>query len=188
MNTPPSLHNFRRCRGFTIVELAAVLAIASILLCGAIPSFTAMFASARTTAATNAFVAGLQLTRSEAIKRSTRAVMCKSSDGQTCAIAGEWDQGWIVFQDANDDANRSPSETLIWREPATSASLKVAGNASVANYISFAPMGGTQLASGAFQAGTVTVCTRGAIGGSGRQIVLNAAGRPRVQKTAVAVC
>jgi type IV fimbrial biogenesis protein FimT len=153
-----------------------------------VPSFANMIASLRITAATNSFLAGLLLARSESIKRHTRVVLCKSADGSTCAEAGDWDQGWIVFQDTDDDASRSPSELLIWREPPLDAGIRLSGNSSVASYVSFAPTGGTKLASGAFQAGTLTVCNRRSNGFTGRQIVVNAVGRPRIQKVTVPAC
>lgn len=175
-------------RGLTLVELLAVVAIVAILLGGAGPSLADLLASMRVTAAANDFLAGLFLARSEAAKRNARVVMCKSADGETCTAADDWDQGWILFHDVDNDASRSPGEPVIWREARAGAGIKVAGNASVAKYVSFDPAGGTKLANGAFQAGAVTVCRRGVANAKGRKIVLNAAGRPRVQTLPIAAC
>jgi len=183
LNPLPSRH-----RGVTLIELVAVLAIASVLLGSAIPSMRNVIAAIRVNAATEALVAGLQLARGESIKRNVRVVMCKSPDGSACAATGDWDQGWIIFADADGNADRAMTEAVIWRESAANANVRIFGNGNVANYVSFAPVGGTQLASGAFQAGTISICKRGSAGAAGQQVVVNAVGRPRVQKAAIPAC
>ena len=52
----------------------------------------------------------------------------------------------------------------------------------------YAPTGESKLVSGAFQAGTITLCNPSLRGGEARTIVINASGRPRVQKAWVASC
>jgi type IV fimbrial biogenesis protein FimT len=69
-----------------------------------------------------------------------------------------------------------------------SSSMRLTGNQNVARYVSFTPTGSTRLIGGGFQAGTLTACRLSPFGGEARQIVLNAVGRPRVQKSAVSSC
>jgi type IV fimbrial biogenesis protein FimT len=128
------------------------------------------------------------LARSEAVKRKGRVVLCKSRDGATCAQAGGWDQGWIVFHDVNNNGLREAGEVLIVQQEALSANLRLTGNLNVANYVSFAPNGATKLVGGNFQAGTLTVCNHSLEAEEARQIVVNAVGRARVQKAPVASC
>jgi type IV fimbrial biogenesis protein FimT len=58
--------------------------------------------------------------------------------------------------------------------------LTLQGNATVDRYISYGPQGRTQSTSGAFQAGTLTLC------GAGQshvwRVVINAVGKPRLEK------
>src|SRR5512140_2555722 len=82
-----------RADGFTLVETMVVLVVAALLISVGVPSLTAALDAARLTSASNTFLAHLHYARSEAIKRSGRVVMCKSSDGQSCNPAGGWDQG-----------------------------------------------------------------------------------------------
>jgi prepilin-type N-terminal cleavage/methylation domain-containing protein len=103
--------------GFTLVEMASVLAVSAALLSVAMPSFGYLVASTRMSSASNDLLADLFLTRSEAMKRKLRVVMCKSRDGQTCAASGGWQQGWIVFADPDGDAMRAAGETLLRVQP-----------------------------------------------------------------------
>ena len=169
-------------RGFTLVELLVALTIAALLLTISVPSMSRMLHSARLTDASNALLSSLQLARSEAIKRNDRVTVCKSADGLSCTFAGGWEQGWIVFHDANHDGERNPEERIIERGQPRPDSLRITGNAQVARYVSFLAWGGTRQISGSIQAGTVTVCNVSASGTDGRQIVVNAAGRTRVQR------
>jgi type IV fimbrial biogenesis protein FimT len=170
------------------VETMAVMAIIAVLSGMAVPSMSAVMDSVKLSSASNVFLSGLHLARSEAIKRNSRAVLCKSKDGVACASQGGWEQGWIIFHDANNNGARETTETIVHRELPLSASLRLTGNLSVAKYVSFAPTGSTKLLGGGFQAGTLTVCNYSAEGGEARQIILNAAGRPRVQKAKVDSC
>ena len=105
-------------------------------------------------------MASLHLARNEAIKRNGRVVLCKTTDGIHCAASGGWEQGWIVFHDVNNNSLREESEQIIQHQIALSGSLRMTGNTPVARYVSYGPMGGTQLVGGAFQAGTLTLCQR----------------------------
>lgn len=174
--------------GFSLVEMLAVLVIVSLLLGAGAPSLMAWLDSIKLTAASNDFLSHLYLARGEAIKRQSRVVLCKSTDGVLCADTGGWEQGWIIFHDANNNGRREINEKLVQHEQALSSSLKLTGNQNVAKYVSFTPSGGTRLVGGGFQAGTLTVCKHSAEKGEARQIILNAVGRPRVQKATVTSC
>jgi type IV fimbrial biogenesis protein FimT len=81
--------------GFTLLEVIIAVSIAGILLGIGVPSFVGTIRTNRLAAATNEMISALMYARSEAIKRNVPIVMCRSSDGATCAAAntGGWEIG-----------------------------------------------------------------------------------------------
>jgi type IV fimbrial biogenesis protein FimT len=180
----------RRARGFTLFELVVTLGVGAVLTAVAIPSFNGLVNSVRLSTTANDLFSGLMAARSEAIKRRSRVVLCKSADGAICAAAGGWEQGWMIFHDANNNGLREPSEVVLQVAAALPSDWRVKGNQTVNRYVSYDPTGGTKLVTGGFQAGTITIC-RAAAGGrviEARQIIINATGRPRLQKATVDSC
>ena len=174
--------------GVTLVELMVVLAVFAILLGIGIPSFVGLANSSRLTSATNELVSSLHLARSEAIKRNSRTVMCTSATGTSCAASGGWQQGWLVFHDNNNNAVLDAGEMVILARQAQPAGLLLTGNMPVSKYISYSPSGATKLISGAFQAGTLTLCNVSGVPGMARQVVISSTGRPRTSKITLASC
>lgn len=175
-------------QGFTLIELLIVMAVLAILMPVGISKLNGVLDSLKLTAASNTLVSHFHFARSEAIKRNGRVVLCKSDDGAVCSSTGGWEQGWIVFDDANGNGLREASETLLVREDRLSTVLRLTGNLNVARYVSFAPNGATKLSSGAFQAGTLTICRYSGDAAEARQVILNAVGRPRVQRIVLPNC
>jgi len=173
--------------GFTLIELLVTLVVAVVLLTIGVPSFNEFLKKNRLATTTNQFVTTLNLARSEAITRGIRITVCKSSDGATCVTTGSWDQGWIVFTDENNTTPPafSPAapvpETLLNVTSALNADMVLTGNANVANYISYIGSGQSQLTTGSFQAGTVSLCDD-RTGNFGSNIVLNRTGRTSLNK------
>lgn len=98
--------------GFTLFELLITVAIATILIGVAVPSFTSMSKSNKMTSIVNELVYSLNIARSEAMK-SNRASVCISSDLATCATTGGWTSGWIVFADLDGDCTVDAGENVI---------------------------------------------------------------------------
>ena len=174
--------------GFTLIELLVALSVMAILVSVAIPAYSGMMLSHRLATQSNTFLSTLHFARSEAIKRNGRVVVCKSSSGEACADGGDWEQGWIVFDDINNNASLDDGEDLLRRGQALTEGFVMTGNAPVAAYVSYTPMGLTKKTSGAFQAGTITLCQPAASGGEARQVVISITGRPRIKKTTVTSC
>ena len=174
--------------GFTLLELIVVLAVGSVLLSVTVPAMTGMLRTQRSISTVNALFTSLNLARSEAIKRNARAVMCKTADGVSCTTHGGWEQGWMVFHDTNNNAARDPGEPVVQHQGPAAPGMRLSGNTPVSNYVSYNALGTAKLASGAFQAGTFTLCPASASSTDVRQVVLSNTGRVRTQKGSVNDC
>jgi type IV fimbrial biogenesis protein FimT len=66
--------------------------------------------------------------------------------------------------------------------------VSASGNATVNRYISFGANGRSLILNGGFQAGTLTFCERMSASNSAWLLIINAVGRPRLEKTQIANC
>jgi len=96
-----------RQRGFTIVELIITVIVAAVLAAIAVPNMSIFVKNNARAARLNSMVTALNYTRAEAVNRNARVTLCKSSGPgfASCAAvgSGEFENGWIVFTDADGD-------------------------------------------------------------------------------------
>ncbi len=102
-------------RGFTILELMAIVAITATLVTLGVPNLQTLIFNNRITSQLNLFSSSLALARSEAVKVNQRVVVCPSTNGTTCDTTEDFDTGWLVFIDrsgtdfqVDDDGGGSP--------------------------------------------------------------------------------
>lgn len=168
-------------RGFTLIELMVVVAIAAIVLFFGIPTFTSAIKNTAAQTTANNFFTALLVARSEAIKRNQRAVLCKSADGASCTTAGNWESGWLIFADTDSDATLDVGEDVVRSYAAASSQVTLrSNNAAQSNVLTYRPDGTITTA------GTFRVC-HGTQTLYGRSIVISATGRPRREES-VASC
>jgi len=91
--------------GFTLIELLVTIAIAAILITVAVPGFRSVIQNNRASAQSNELLSAFALARSEAVKRGVRVTACASDDQTDCdgAPNTDWEGGWIVFVDQNNN-------------------------------------------------------------------------------------
>jgi type IV fimbrial biogenesis protein FimT len=174
--------------GLSLVESVVTMGVVAGALQLALPALDDMLQATALSSASQDLLMDLHLARAEALKRNRRVAMCKSADGVQCTAAGGWEQGWLVFHDENNNGTLDPGEERIARREALASALRLRGNQPVANYISYTPLGATRFTGGGFQAGTLTLCRSSPAPTPARQVILNAVGRPRVDKGTVASC
>ena len=109
--------------GFTMTELMVVVAIVAILLSIGVPSFRYITNSYRMSAEVNSLLGDLQFARSEAIKEGNAVVACTSSTGTTCSGSTNWQNGWIVFQDLNNNAQVDAGERVLHLQAAFTGAI-----------------------------------------------------------------
>lgn len=100
-------------RGFTVIELLVTLSVASILLAVAAPSYRTFVQDNQLIAQSNNFFSAIMLAKSEAVKRSSPATICPSTNGTTCAGGTTWTSGWLVFADVDGDGTVDVGEEII---------------------------------------------------------------------------
>jgi type IV fimbrial biogenesis protein FimT len=168
-----------RSLAFTLVELLIAIAILAILMGIAVPAYNEMTLGSKLRSQANDLVAGAVLARSEAIKRNSAVRMCVSADGASC-ITGGWEQGWVVFHDADDDGALDTGEAVLLQHQAAASGFKITGTVASVRFQ------GTGV--GATQA-TLTVCrATPSVGGQERVVNITVTGRTSVTKTTTSTC
>ncbi len=103
-------------RGYTIWELATVIAVAAILVAIATPDFTRMRASMGVATGADRLMGTLHYARSRAILGGIPTVVCLSPDGERCVARGAARaRGWIVFENSRSEFTpvRDPGEPIL---------------------------------------------------------------------------
>lgn len=160
--------NKRTQFGFTIIELMAVVLIASILIMVAIPSFTSFVINNRMTTEANSLVTSLQVARSEAVKRNS-SVYVGSTSGN-----GNWGQGFVIFLDVNGNGAYNASDTILRQQNALPSDLLNASIGGTATAVlQYLPTGFT----GNLGAGILTFDLCHQANYQGRQITVNSVGQ-----------
>jgi type IV fimbrial biogenesis protein FimT len=140
--------------------------------------------------------------RTEALRREKRVTLCVAEAVPFNALPGQcaaaklsaggasasWQQGWLMFVDDNSNGIWDPTEALLQQHPSLAAAVSATGNSTVNRYVSFGANGRSLILNGGFQAGTLTFCERDALASSGWLLVINAIGRPRLERAQVANC
>lgn len=124
-------HDRPAASGLTLVEVLVALALGGILAMLGLPAYRAWVADLEMRDRIEALVVTMSRARAEAIKRQARVALCPSSDGRHCAAGGRWEDGWIVFADANGDGDRDPDEAIVAVEPRARPGITIRGNRPV---------------------------------------------------------
>jgi type IV fimbrial biogenesis protein FimT len=164
-----------------LVVLTSVATMASVRL-------TTILDAVKVSSATDGFLSGFRLAQSEAAERNSHVVLCKSADGASCALGGDWGQGWIIFQDANGNGTREAGEALILREHRFALDLRVAGSLNAVRSVTFAPAALPKFNGTAIAGGSLTVCHQSARANVGRKITLTPHGAVQAQRQMLERC
>lgn len=167
--------------GFTVVEMVIVTSITAILVAFAAPSFDGLIKGSALTGSSNQLLMGLQLARSEAVKRGAAVVVCPTDKpfvaAPNCNNAASWNDGWIVFADDNRDASKATTEMLIMAAEPMKFGFSASADTAVSDYILFDSVGSVRTTGTAYVSGDVTI----SYGDSERVIAISSNGRMRVQ-------
>lgn len=135
-----------QAKGFTLVELMVVLALLAITMAFAVPNFIEMIANNRISSSTSDFIGALQLAKAESTARVTPVTICKKNSASTaCVTGGDWEQGWIVFTDADASGSVDPGDTVLHAHEALNPRITFKGTAGVTDFITYTPSGTTSI-------------------------------------------
>ncbi|MET0106268.1 MAG: GspH/FimT family pseudopilin [Sedimenticola sp.] len=102
-----------RNRGLTLVELVVTLMVGTALISIAASASREMTGRSRMSSAVNELLGHIHLARSEAVKRRQKVILCPSTDGSGCKPTIEWQEGYMVFVDSDQDGERDDGEPLL---------------------------------------------------------------------------
>ncbi len=158
-----------RQSGVSVIELMFAIALLSIILGLAIPTFRETIQNNRLIAQNNEFVTALNYARSEALRRAGSVTVCASGDGATCSGDTNWSTGWIVFADPNSDGTLTAPEAPLQVWPATGNGLTL--NAGARPFIRYTSTGMSAFAE------TFSLLKPGCTGNKARQVSVARTGR-----------
>lgn len=184
--TPPCANGLRpSIRGFTLIELLVTIAMASILMAVAVPSYSALMTRLRLSSQSNDLSSSLAFARSEAMRRGVRMTVCKAASATACATSGTWNNGWLVFVDNRHltgnvagvvDGSGAGTDEILRVVPSL-VGATVTASSSFDNWVGFRP-DGISVGSGGAANGSLTLCT----GSGGMALTVNALGRTQTSK------
>lgn len=138
----------RERRGFSLLELLVVAAIASVLGALALPVLRTLWTGSATYAAATDLVSALGYARTQALSLRSSVVLCArgAAAASTPACAGPADEGyahgWLAFLDEDGNAVPDAAEEVlrVWPAPA-SAKVTIYGNHNVRTSVRFSAAG-----------------------------------------------
>lgn len=164
------------CRqsGFTLIELMITLVIIATLLAVVAPAVRDIRKKNRIETSAHSLFTSLIFTRSEALKRNSQVVLCKSNNGADCTVGSEWHEGWLVYADADSDSAPDPNEVLrIGAALENGDTLYISGT-SFTDQIAYNVDGS---ASGL---GRFVLCNEGESDEFAKEVSISLTGRPRI--------
>lgn len=168
--------------------MLTTLGIACVMAAVAMPSLSALVTDMRERSVAGALITSLHRARNEAIHRNARVVICKSATGMGCTSQGEWQQGWIIFNDANNNTKLDAAETLIHAELLSPGTIRLTNNGKVNSYVSFTGDGLPRSPGGVIQAETFTLFSTSASPVIARCIAISKPGNIRSYRSADSDC
>jgi len=128
----------KRTWGLTLIELLITVVVLAILLTLVMPNIRDTIARNRISATANDIITAINLARNEAVSRSATVSICPAAAGGAACSPGDWNEGWIVWADANADLGIDPGEELIRSSTEShNAETSISATGNLGNGITF---------------------------------------------------
>jgi len=178
----------KNIKGFSLLELVIIVTMLGIVLAIGAPSLGTIISNNRISGNVNDFVAALQFAKAEAAARISPVTICKKNNNSSdCTNGGDWQQGWIVFEDGNADGKVDGGEPILLNHEALHSRITFGGTAGVTTSITYRPTGTTSITS----TEVLIICDDRGFTDASRGVLITITGRGSVMKasdTGQAVC
>jgi type IV fimbrial biogenesis protein FimT len=186
--------NNRSQTGFTLYELLTTMLIVGVILALGVPNMRAFNQNSRISSIANDLHSSFHLARSEATRAKANVTICASAnfDAVVPVCGGEFESGWIIFEDRGVAPGFTPNlvvdagEPILRRFPPTTEGISIA-TPGPNDFFTFGPNGtGRGNVGGQVPVATMVVCdSRGneiAAGGrsAARALIVTPLGRATV--------
>ena len=179
------MHSKRQIHGFTLIELVVTMAMAAILIGVAVPNIRTFIQNSRTITQVNSLKADLAMARNKSIGSPSNVGVCKSVNGTSCVIGGQWATGRAIFVDINNNRAWDAGEPILQFTEALATGNTLTSTAAMPDQLIFSA--GTILNLGAGVASFIICDSRGPT--HGKQInFTTASGAPTIDANAPAGC
>lgn len=170
-----------KSKGLTLFELLISVSILSITLAFGIPGFNEMINKSRTKTAMLTLLDAIEAARATAVSHNSRATLLANNQ--------QWEEGWVLFIDKNNDGQLSNDETPTITRGKLKG-IKITASTPMDTYVSFIGTGegrkSGHINRGAFLTGTIKICPEKT--GEGYSLILSRGGRTRIDKLSTADC
>ena len=171
------ISDMKQNSGFTLVEMMVTVALVAIVVAFGIPSMTEFSKNDRLTTNINTLIGHLSYARSEAVKQSVQVALCvsnNSNDPNPSCTGGNWEDGWIVYVDADGDDSFTAGEEVLRVQPALEGSNTLTPGGGIANQVIYDYRGFAGVV------GTFLLCDNRA-GPHGKTVTITNTGRVRAE-------
>ena len=164
-------------KGFTLIEFLMAVLIAAIFVSFVVPSYYRLIQNNKTITVANKLSSTFSMARAEAIKRGQLVAVCSSANASnsSCGSEGNWNQGWMVFLDIDNNSNINTNSDLLYINQSVADGVTITANVANVSYngVGFLSTGSAQFIIRADN------CT----GNNGRIVDVSTNGRVSIRQT-----
>jgi len=163
-------------QGYTLLQLAIVMAMICVLTAVGIPAFQDLLMRQRLAVTSYRLSSQLALARSSAISYGVPVSVCPSSGDGRCRADNDWSHGWMAYRDLDRQPQPTDPGNVLGLETAPAVTSMTVISNSGRQAVRFLPDGrsaGSNL--------SIRICGKGRLMA---EVIVNNAGRTRLAKAA----
>lgn len=135
--------NMKTQTGFTLYELMITLLIVGVVLSYGVPNMAEFRQNSRMTTTANDLHTTFHQARSEATRAKSNITICATADSAAAlpVCGGEFEGGWVMFEDTDGDIVVDANEPVLRRFAATAFGVTIDTGGVALDYFSYAATG-----------------------------------------------